>query len=138
MHIKRFNEILEGAIAIPKFVKPEKLPHCADMEAKGYRIAEIGGSKYAFHKGYEADEDIYWLGKDTEYYKYGHKYIASPEVVGDKKNDAFYSLYCKCDDSPTEAQKKIIAEREKENAKRQEALQKQIRTGKTAPPKKKK
>lgn len=126
MHIKRFNEIFEN-VATHKNVRPEKLPHCAEMEGRGYRVAEIGGIKYAFHKDYEADDVIYWLGKDTPEYKYGWQYIATPDVTADKKNNPFYALYCKCDPSPTDEQKKILAQREKENAKRQEEIQKEIR-----------
>lgn len=126
MHVKRFKEIFE-AVAVHKSVKPEKLPHCAEMEAKGYRIASIGDDKYAFHKNYEADDDIYWLGKDTPDYQYGKTYIATPDIVADKKHNPFYSIFCKCDPGPTDEQKKIIAEREKENKKRYELIQKQIR-----------
>lgn len=125
-HIKRFIELFEN-VGVHKDVKPEKLPHCAEMEAKGYRIAQIGQHKYAFHKDYEADDEIYWLGQDTIDYKYGQKYIATADVASDKKNNPFYTLYCKCDPSPTDEQKKIIAQREKENQKRQELLQKQIK-----------
>lgn len=137
MHVKRFNELFE-AIAVHKDVKPEILPHAAEMEGKGYRIAMIGVDKYAFHKDYEADDDVYWLGKNTLDYKYGHKYTATPAMVVDKKNLPFYEIYCKVDPSPTDEQKKIIAEREKQNKKRHEELQKQIRGEKKEERKKKK
>lgn len=125
-HIKRFKELFE-AVGVPKDVRKEKLPHCADMESKGYRIAQIGASKYAFSKNYVPDDEIYWLGQDTIDYKYGQRYIATPEVTLDKEHNPFYILYCKCDPSPTDAQKKVIAEREKEIKKNQEEIQKHIR-----------
>lgn len=123
-HIKRFNEILES-IATHKSFKVIALPHCSEMQARGYRTAEIRGEWYAFHKDYEADDEIYWLGEDTPYYQYGKKYIATPEVVGDKDNDAFYSIYCKCDPGMTEEQKKLQLERDKEILKRQERIKKE-------------
>jgi hypothetical protein len=137
IHIKRFDEIYE-AVGVPKTVKPEKLPFCSVMDSRGYRIAQIGATKYAFSKNYEPDDVIYWLGQDNEYYKYGQQYIATPDVCRDKKNDAFYALYCKCDPGPTPEQIKIIAEREREAKKKQDDIQKQIRGQKKPQPRKKK
>jgi len=125
IRIRRYNDLFE-AVAVHKDVKPEKLPHVADMESKGYRIAKLGTETYAFHKNYEADDDVYWLGKNTQDYKFGQKYTATPEMASNKKNYPFYTIYCKCDPSPTEEQKKIIAEREKEYQKRLEEHKKKI------------
>jgi len=138
MHIKRFYELSES-VAVHRNVKPERLPHCSEMESRGYRVASLkGDEKYAFHKDYEVDDDIYWLGKDIEEFKYGNKYIASQDIVDNKKDYPFYSIYCKCDTSPTDAQKKVIAERERENKKRQEKIQKEIRGEDKPRPKRKK
>lgn len=126
MYIKRFKDIFE-AVAIHKDVRIEKLPHSSEMEARGYRIANIGNDTYAFHKDYYEDDDIYWLGENTDEYRYGSKYLATPVIVSNKKDYPFYAIYCKCDPSPTDAQKKVIEQREKENKKRQQELQKEIR-----------
>lgn len=124
IHIKRFEEIFEN-VAVHRGVKPEKLPHCAEMEAKGYRIATLGGEKYAFHKNYEMDDEIYWFGEDIDEFKNGKKYVATQELISQKENLPFYSIYCKCDPSPTEEQRKIIAEREKEIKKEKERREKE-------------
>jgi hypothetical protein len=113
MHIKKFEELFE-AQAVHRSVKPEKLPHCSEMQKRGYRIAMIGGQHYAFDKNYEPDDEIYWLGEDTIDYKFGQRYIATVDVTRDRANNPFYSLYCKCDPSPTDEEKKKIEERDKD------------------------
>lgn len=122
IHIKRFIELNEN-VGVPKTVRPEKLPYCSVLQTKGYRIAEIGGQKYAFDKRYEVDDEIYWLGQNNINYKYGKKYIATPDVTKDKSNNPFYSLYCKCDPSLTDEERKKILDRDKELEK--EKLQKE-------------
>lgn len=137
-HIKRFDEILE-AVAVSKFVRPEKLPKVAEMEGRGYRVATLSdGNKYAFSKDYVEQDDIYWLGQNTNEYQYGLKYIANDYIISNKKNLPFYSIYSKCDPSPTDHQKKVLAMREKENVAKQKELQKNIRGEKPIPKPRKK
>jgi hypothetical protein len=126
-HVKRFSEIFEN-IAVHKNVRPEKLPKIADMEAKGYRIAQLSdGNKYAFTKNFDEYDDVYWLGVNNQEYKYGDKISATANIVKNKKGYAFYAIYSKCDTSPTDDQKKAIAERQRDIEKKQKELQKQIR-----------
>jgi hypothetical protein len=126
--IKSFDQFLLETAAVPKFIKPEKLPKVAEMEGRGYRVATLSdGEKYAFSKDYVEQDDIYWLGQNTPEYQYGIKYIATPYIISNKKNLPFYSIYSKCDPSPTDHQKKVLAQREKENAAKQKELQKTIK-----------
>jgi len=137
-HIKRFFEIFEN-IAVHKDVRPEKLPHCADMMARGYRVAQLSdGNKYAFTKDFDEYDDVYWLGVDNQQYKYGDKVEATEDMAKNKKNYAFYAIYCKCDTSPTDEQKKMMAERQREIEKKQKETQKRLQGGETKQKRKKK
>lgn len=130
-HIKKINEFFAS-----KPPRKESLPHCSDMEGKGYRIAWFHNNdenRYAFDKNFEVDDEVYWLGYDTNDYKYGQKYNATEEMVTNKKTP-FYNFYCKCDPSPNDKEVQMIKDREKEVAKRHKEFTKRI----TSPPPKKK
>jgi len=108
IHIKRYNELIkEQSLGIPNYVKPEKIPHCSTMSTKGYKIEHFSDNSYAFNKNYDLDDDVYWLGKNTTDYQYGKKYQVTPEILAKKEHLPFYSMYCKCDPSPTDEQKKM-------------------------------
>jgi len=125
-HLKSFQELNE-IVKIRGSVKKEKLPHCEDMEMKGYRIGYLNKSdmsRYAFNKDFEIDDDVYWLGYDNNDYKFGHKYIADQEIVTNKDNLPFYNLYCECDPSPNELRQEIIKKRQDDILKKRKDYEK--------------
>lgn len=135
IRIKRFNELFE-AIAVHKDMRAERLPHCSEMQARGYRTAQINGEWFAFQKNFDLDDDIYWLGEDELDYKYGEKYVA--DEITSKKNLPFYSIYCKCDSSLTDEERKRVVERDKEIAKKREQDKREREARQKAKQKKKK
>jgi len=135
-HIKRFIELNER-VATHKEFKPEKLPYCVDMETKGYRIGYLKEGdldRFAFDKNFDLDDDVYWLGHTNSEYKFGNKYTADQYIVDNKEKLPFYNLYCKCDNSPNEAQQEMLKKKNKELVKKQENMQKKL-LGKTKPKK---
>lgn len=131
IHIKRFNELNE-AFNTRNPMSKEKLPYCVDMENKGYKIAYLNKhdiDRFAFDKNFELDDDVYWMGEDTNDYKFGEKYTADEDIVNDKNKKPFYNLYCKCDPSPNDAQQEIIKKRKKESVKKQEVAKKKLIPG---------
>lgn len=123
IYLKKYNDLFENA-GVNKNYKPEKLPHCSEMQSRGYRTATIDNDWYAFQKDFDIDDDIYWLGEDTIDYQYGQKYIATQDIVNDKELP-FYSIYCKCDPNLTDEERKRIIDRDKEIEKRRERLKKE-------------
>jgi hypothetical protein len=126
IHIYKFNELNEQ-VAKHKEYKPEKHPYCVDMENKGYRIGYLKKGdleRFAFDKNFDLDDDAYWLGDNNTEYEFGKKYVADQFMVDNKNKLPFYNLYCKCDNSPNEAQQEMLKKRNKDIAKKQENMQK--------------
>ena len=124
-YLLSYDEVFEK-LAIHKDFKKENLPYCSVLQNKGYLIIKMNDVGYAFNKNFDLDDEVYWLGKSNENYMYGNKYLVTYDVLENKNSLPFYSLYCKCDDGLTDAEKKMKTQRLKEFYKKNELRKKEF------------